>query len=122
MFEIEERFAFSYPRRGVAVIGWCCFDDRTAVDDLFIVCEGRRTPALSGLLRPDISRQLNAPSLTALRIPLPVSRIRSRDGEAGRTPGRPRSCHRRISRRRARRGGRKTVTACTRRGFAPTLG
>lgn len=64
MFEIEERFAFSYPRREVAVIGWCCFDDRTAVDDLWIVCEGRRTPALSGLLRPDISRQLNAPSLT----------------------------------------------------------
>jgi O-antigen biosynthesis protein len=63
MFDIEERFAFSDPRPELAVIGWCCFDDRAAVDDLFIVCEGQRTPALSGLLRPDISRQLNAPSL-----------------------------------------------------------
>src|SRR5215472_2160439 len=64
MFEIEQALAFSYPRRELAVAGWCCFDDRTEIDDLWVAYEGQRIPCLTGLSRPEIGRQLIAQGLT----------------------------------------------------------
>ena len=63
MFEIEKRFAFTYPRREFAVVGWCNVDAQTPAEDLWIACEGQRTPALAGLLRPEIARRLKEPFL-----------------------------------------------------------
>ena len=63
MLRVDHIAAFRYPRREVAVVGWCGFDDLTPVDDLWVAFDGTRIPCLTGLVRPDIARFHNASDL-----------------------------------------------------------
>ncbi|HEV3061184.1 MAG TPA: glycosyltransferase [Vicinamibacterales bacterium] len=75
MFDIERRLAFSYPSRELAVVGWCCFDDLTPVDELYATHAGSRVPCFTGVRRPDIARSLDAAALmqSGFLCRLPVS-------------------------------------------------
>jgi glycosyltransferase involved in cell wall biosynthesis len=64
MISVDRVLCFDYPRRELAVSGWASLDKHTAPDELWVECDGARSPALSGLPRPDVARYYDAPSLS----------------------------------------------------------
>ena len=78
MFGIDQILSFRFPRREIAVVGWCCLDDLTPVEEVWALCEGVRVPCLTEVPRPDVARFLGSSALEKrrLRVPNPVRRIR----------------------------------------------
>jgi glycosyltransferase involved in cell wall biosynthesis len=60
---IDRVLSFSYPRREIAVVGWCCFDDCSPVQQAWLVSDEARVPCLTGLARPDVAHHHNARAL-----------------------------------------------------------
>lgn len=77
MIGIDRLLAFNYPRPELAAIGWCCLDNLTPVGELWTAFDGMRVPCLTGLPRPDVASQLDAPRLRSAgflcRFPVPRS-------------------------------------------------
>jgi len=80
MFGIDQILAFGFPRREIAVVGWCCLDDSTPVEELWAVAEGVRVPCLSEVSRPHVARRPESPALEnagfVCRIPIAGSAAR----------------------------------------------
>ena len=80
MFGIDQILSFGFPRREIAVVGWCCLDDLTPVEEVWALCEGVRVPCLTDVPRPDVARRLGSSALEnagfVCRIPLAGSAAR----------------------------------------------
>ena len=63
MLHIDQLLTFSRPRRELGVAGWCCDEDLTLPDEMWIESELTRTPCLTGIARPDVARAYNRPAL-----------------------------------------------------------
>ena len=87
MFGVDGILSFNFPRRELAVVGWCCLDGLTPADELWAAFDGTRVPCLTGLPRQDVARYHNAPALGRsgflCRLPVPrtlVSLIARHEG------------------------------------------
>ena len=60
---LDRVHAFDTPRPELAVLGWAFLPDRTAADELWVECDGARTPCLAGLPRFDVARSYGTPAL-----------------------------------------------------------
>ena len=80
MFGIDQILSFGFPRREIAVVGWCCLDDLTPVEEVWAVSGGVRVPCLSEVPRPDVARLLGSSALEnagfVCRLPLAGSAAR----------------------------------------------
>jgi len=80
MFGIDQILSFRSPHREIAVVGWCCLDDLTPVEEVWALCEGVRVPCLTEVPRPDVARFLGSSALEnagfVCRIPLAGSAAR----------------------------------------------
>jgi hypothetical protein len=75
MFSVDRVLSFNYPRRELAIAGWCSLDNLTPVDELWAASDGTRIPCLTGLPRQDVAQCYNAPTLARsgflCRFPVP---------------------------------------------------
>jgi GT2 family glycosyltransferase len=62
-FCLDQVHAFDTPRPELAVLGWAFLPDRTAADELWVECDGARTPCLTGLPRFDVAGSYGTPAL-----------------------------------------------------------